>query len=149
MPRSRSDFDGARKRTQTYALRQFHRVPLLQLTDDRRARRDYRSLCSDTDHEDRIAFVHLAPLQTYGEHAGITAMISCEIPQQLGCSFGQGPVFCLLQGPKVTSVRTIKHIHTTPMKIDLGMRCRKNMICLSTRRSTAQLRTFITPKPQF
>ena len=55
---------------------------------DRRARRCYRSLCSDSYHEDRIAFVHLAPLQDYGEHAGITAMLSCEIPQQLGCSFG-------------------------------------------------------------
>ena len=60
----------------------------LQLAGDRRARRCYRSLCSDSYHEDRIAFVHLAPLQDYGEHAGITAMLSCEIPQQLGCSFG-------------------------------------------------------------
>ena len=103
-----------RKRTQTYALRQFHRVPLLQLTDDRRARRGYSSLCSDTYHEHRIACVHLAPLQTYGEHAGITAMISCEIPQQLGCSFGQGPRLLSTSGAKSNiSTHNQKHSHNT------------------------------------
>jgi len=73
------------------------------------------------DGQDRISTAH------GNEHAGITPMISCEIPQQIRCSFGgvMGLVFCLFQGPKVTSVRTIKHIHTTPMKISLGMRYRK------------------------
>jgi hypothetical protein len=52
------------------------------------ARRRYRLACSDSRQEYRIALVDPAPLQDRSEHAGITAMFSPEMLQQLGCCFG-------------------------------------------------------------
>ena len=54
----------------------------------RTARRRYRSPCSDSFQEDRIALVDPAPLQDRSEHTGIAAMVSAEMLQQLGCCYG-------------------------------------------------------------